>query len=101
MYKKPPPPKPEPTLKQAFMQLLRRNKTDAAFFRVRTEMAWEKLFGKHVREHTTKLMIRNRRLYVYVDNAPLRHQLTTLRAQMLRRLNEEFEEEYLEEILIR
>ncbi|MBC6992652.1 DUF721 domain-containing protein [Neolewinella lacunae] len=88
-------------LKDAFMRLLRTNKNEAGYFKARTRLVWEKFFGKHVADNTRDLMVRNRKLYVYVSNAPLRNQLLMVREGIRTRLNEEFGEEYLEEVVIK
>jgi len=101
MYKKPPQ-KPEAVeLKLAFLRLLRNQHNEAGYFRVRTKMVWEKFFGKHVAQHTRDFLVRNRKLYVYVTNAPLRNQLTMVREGIRDRLNEEFGEAYLLEVVIK
>lgn len=90
------------TLRDAFLRLLRSTKeNEAGYFRARTKMVWEEFFGKHVAENTRDLMVRNRKLYVYVTNAPLRAQMTAVRAGLRDRLNKEFGEEYLEEVIIK
>ncbi|NJB87408.1 hypothetical protein GGR26_003188 [Lewinella marina] len=101
MYK-PIPKKPEPTeLKTAFLRLLRNQKNEAGYFKARTKLVWEKFFGKHTADNTRDLMVRNHKLYVYVTNAPLRNQLTMVREGIRQRLNEEFGEEYLEEVIVK
>jgi hypothetical protein len=101
VYKKiPPKPDPQP-LKAAFLRLMRNQHNEPAFFRMRTKAVWEKCFGKHVADHTRDFMIRKRKLYVYVTNAPLRNQLTMVREGIRERLNGEFGEEYLEEVIIK
>ena len=95
-------PSNDPTpLKEAFLRLLRSKRNEAGYFRARTKMVWGKFFGKHVEDHTRDLMVRNRKLYVYVTNAPLRNQLTMVREGIRKRLNEEFGEDYLEEVIIK
>lgn len=90
------------TLRDAFLRLLRSTKeNEAGYFRARTKMVWEEFFGKHVAENTRDLMVRNRKLYVYVTNAPLRAQLIAVRAGLRDRLNKEFGEDYLEEVVIK
>ncbi|MTB52374.1 DUF721 domain-containing protein [Lewinella sp. W8] len=91
----------EANLKDAFMRLLRNKRNEAGYFKARTSMVWEKFFGKHVADNTRDFMIRNRKLYVYVTNAPLRNQLTMVRAGIRERLNREFGEDYLEEVIIK
>lgn len=101
MYK-PRPQKPEPAqLKEAFLRHLRSKHNEAGYFRARTRLVWEKFFGQHTAQHTRNLMVRKRKLYVYVDNAPLRNQLLMIREGIRMRLNEEFGEEFLEEIVVK
>lgn len=102
MYK-PVPKKPDSSvaLRTAFLRLLRNQHNEAGYFKARTKLVWEKFFGKHVAEHTRDFLVRKRKLYVYVTNAPLRNQLTMVREGIRQRLNEEFGEEYLEEVVIK
>jgi hypothetical protein len=101
-YYKKTPPKNDPTpLKEAFMRLLRNKRNEPGYFKARTKLVWEKFFGKNVADNTRDLMIRNKKLYVYVNNAPLRNQLMMHREGILKRLNEEFGEDYLEEVVIK
>ena len=83
------------------MKLLRTKRNEAGYFKARTKMVWEKFFGKHVANNTRDMMVRNRKLYVYVNNAPLRNQLTMVREGIRKRLNDEFGEEYLIEVVIK
>lgn len=95
-------PSNDPTpLKEAFLRLLRNKRNEAGYFRARTKLVWGKFFGKHVAEGTRDLMVRNKKLFVYVTNAPLRNQLTMHREGIRKRLNAEFGEEYLEEVIIK
>ena len=101
MYKKIPQ-KPEPEqLSTAFLRLLRNQHNEAGYFRARTKLVWEKFFGKHVADHTRDFLVRNRKLYVYVTNAPLRNQLTMVREGIKDRLNEEFGEAYFLEVVVK
>ncbi len=101
MYK-PIPQKPEPLeLKTAFLRLLRNQHNEAGYFKARTKLVWEKFFGKHTADNTRDFLVRNRKLYVYVTNAPLRNELTMVREGIRTRLNEEFGEEYLVEVVIK
>jgi hypothetical protein len=93
-YYKKSPPKHDPTpLKEAFMRLLRNKRNEPGYFKARTKLVWEKFFGKNVADNTRDLM--------YVNNAPLRNQLMMHREGILKRLNEEFGEDYLVEVVIK
>lgn len=90
------------TVKDAFLRMLRQTKeNEAGYFRARTKLVWEEFFGKHVAQNTRDLMVRNRKLYVYVTNAPLRAQMTAVREGLRDRLNKEFGEDYLLEVVIK
>lgn len=96
------PKKPEPqALKDAFMRLLRTKRNEAGYFKARIKLVWEKFFGKHVAEHTRDFLVRDGKLYVYVTNAPLRNQLMMHREGIKKRLNEEFGEDYLKDVIIK
>ncbi len=90
------------TLKDAFLLHLRKTKeNEAGYFLARTRMLWEDLLGKQAAAQTRKLMIRNKRLYVYATNAPFRANLISMRDGLRRKLNKEFGEEFLEEIIVK
>lgn len=96
------PERPEPkALKDAFMLLLRNKRNEAGYFKARTKLDWERLFGRHVAENTRDFMVRNKKLYVYVNNAPLRNQLTMMREGIRDRLNEEFGEAFFVEVVVK
>ncbi len=49
---------------------------------------WEQLMGRPVAQKTTELYFQNRKLFVRIASAPLRHQLYLGRTEILRRVNE-------------
>ena len=83
------------------MRLLRTKRNEAGYFKARTRLVWEKFFGKHVAQNTRDFLVRNGKLYIYVTNAPLRNQLSMHREKIKKRLNEEFGEDYLQEVIIK
>jgi hypothetical protein len=94
--------KPEPqALKAAFMRLLRNKRNEPGYFKARIKLVWEKFFGKHVADNTRDFLVRDGKLFVYITNAPLRNQLMMHREGIRKRLNEEFGEEYLREVVIK
>jgi len=50
---------------------------------------WEEIMGSAIAKHTTGIDIRNKILYVNIDSAPLKHELSMGREQLVRRLNAE------------
>jgi predicted nucleic acid-binding Zn ribbon protein len=50
---------------------------------------WESVMGPAIAKHTTEINIRNKILYVRLDSAVLKQELSMAREQLVRKLNEE------------
>jgi len=62
--------------------------------------AWPEVAGAMVARHTTAIRLRNAILRISVDSAPLRHELSYLRADILARLNERAGREVVKEVVV-
>lgn len=51
--------------------------------------SWEKIVGSPVAKYTKELFIRNRQLFVRLDSAALRHELSLAKESLVKKLNEE------------
>ncbi len=51
--------------------------------------AWETVAGKTVTRYTTEKFIRNQTLFVKITNPALRQDLSMMRSQLVKRLNQE------------
>lgn len=60
--------------------------------------SWEQIVGAPIARRTEKLYMRNKVLYVHLNSAPLRHELTASRDKVLRLLHEHISPELLEEV---
>lgn len=61
---------------------------------------WDELAGGLVARHTVAVKLRRGRLYLKVDSAPLRQELTFLREGLITTLNERFGREVVKEITV-
>lgn len=50
--------------------------------------SWELVTGNMVKQYTTKKFIKNQTLYVKIENPALRQDLSMMRSQLVKRLNE-------------
>lgn len=91
----------EQNIKDVLKDLVETYRLKSKLTQSKVENLWAQLMGKTVVEYTTELKIRNQKLYVSVNSAPLRQELSYNRAQILINLNEKLEEEYLKEIIIK
>ncbi|MBK9148091.1 MAG: DUF721 domain-containing protein [Flavobacteriales bacterium] len=62
--------------------------------------AWPEVAGAMVARHTTAIRLRKAILRISVDSAPLRHELSYLRADILARLNERAGREVVKEVVV-
>lgn len=61
---------------------------------------WDELAGGMIARHTVAVKLRRGRLYLKVDSAPLRQELTFLREGLISTLNKRFGREVVKEITV-
>jgi len=91
----------EQSIKEVLKDLVETYRLKTKLNQSKVEALWEKMMGKTVTQHTTELRIRNQKLYVSVDSAPLRQELSYSRSDILVKLNTELGENFLKEVLIK
>jgi predicted nucleic acid-binding Zn ribbon protein len=60
---------------------------------------WEKLCGKVIARHTKRIYINKKNLFVQVDSAALRSELSMAKARLLSTLNKEIGEGIIDDII--
>lgn len=63
--------------------------------------AWSRLMGPTIAGYTKELKLRNKKLFITLDSAPLRQELSMGREKIKKILNDELGEAYIDEIVIR
>jgi hypothetical protein len=56
--------------------------------------------GKTVAKHTNDLQIREGKLYIYTNVAPLKNELNYSKALLVERINQHFGEQFIKEVII-
>ncbi len=62
---------------------------------------WEKLIGPSMSKHISRIYIKDRKLYLYVDSGPLKNELLYSKSKIIETLNNEIGEEVIEEVVVR
>ncbi|MDP4280968.1 MAG: DUF721 domain-containing protein [Bacteroidota bacterium] len=62
--------------------------------------SWEKVAGKVVARHTTRLYIRNKILFIRLDSAALKNEIFYMREKIVISLNKEAGAEVIKEIVV-
>ena len=88
-------------IKDILKQLIQQNKWSDKVNEKRLLQCWEELLGKTIAKYTKQISLRNKKLYIEVDSAPLKNELVYSRNQMIQLINTKFGEGVVEEIIVR
>ena len=92
--------KNEKTLKEAIDELLTAYKLKDKLNETRLINSWEKVMGRVVARRTTELYISGRKLFVKLNSAPLREELSFNRNKMVTLLNEATGNKVIDEVIL-
>lgn len=62
---------------------------------------WQEVMGTTINNYTKEIKLRRRKLFITIESAPLRQELTYGKEKLLKVLNKEIGEDYIEAIVIR
>lgn len=63
--------------------------------------SWEKLMGKMIANRTSKIYIINKKLFLHIDSAPLRQELSYSKSKILEIVNREAGENFIDEVILK
>ena len=90
----------EPTsLKSAIDNMLDTYKLKQQFNETEVLDSWESIMGKTVASRTTKKFVNNKKLFIEVSSAPLKHELSLSKQKILALLSEKFGAGAIEDIV--
>ncbi|MFA6924609.1 MAG: DUF721 domain-containing protein [Bacteroidales bacterium] len=89
------------TLKEAIENMLREFKIKHKIFEIQLRDSWEKVMGKTVSTRTIELQLNNKILYIKLESAALRNELSMSKEKIINRLNEELKEEAIKSIVLK
>lgn len=68
---------------------------------VRLIKSWESLVGKMISNKTKKIYIKDKKLFVYLNSSIARNELSMVRDDLVKRLNEQAGGEIIEDIVLK
>ncbi len=89
----------EQTLGEAIQQLIHEYRMDDKLREVAIINAWEPVVGKMIAQHTSKLFIKNRKLYVKIDSSVIVNELKYARKKIIQALNKQAGEDVIEDVV--
>lgn len=91
----------EQELKVVLQKMLDIYKLKGKLNQSRVKTLWNEMMGPSIRKHTTEVKVYREKLYVTLDSAALRQELSYGRDKILRNMNRELGETYLKDVIIR
>jgi len=89
----------EQTLKEVIDQLLSAYRLDGKLHEVRLINSWETLMGISVAKNTTRIYIQKKTLFVELNSAALRNELSYAKSKLVDLLNKEAGHDVINEIV--
>ncbi|HTF04219.1 MAG TPA: DUF721 domain-containing protein [Bacteroidia bacterium] len=90
----------EYTLKEAIGEMLKTFQLDTRLNEAQVVTAWEKVMGPLITKYTTKVKMESGVLYVYVNSAALKQELSYRKTEIAGMLNKECGGEIVREVVI-
>jgi predicted nucleic acid-binding Zn ribbon protein len=69
-------------------------------YQTRVEKLWEEKMGPVIQSYTRRIRLDGQVLFIYVESAPLKAELSTMKDSILRSVNEALGEDYVKEVRI-
>jgi predicted nucleic acid-binding Zn ribbon protein len=91
----------EHSLKEVIEQLLKAYKLDDKLAERKLISSWESVMGVMIAKHTKDLYIKHKQLFVTLDSAALRNELSLARTKIVKMLNEEVGSEVINDVILR
>ncbi len=91
----------EYTLKQAIEEMMNTYRLQGKIDEVKLLNGWEKVMGSVIAKYTRKIHIEGRVLYVELNSAALREELSYGKSKMVKLLNEEAGGNVIDDIVLR
>ena len=89
----------EQTIGEVIKQFLHDYKLEEKLNETHIIASWEKVAGKLVANHTTRLSVKNKILFVKIDSSALRNELSYSREKIVKALNSEVKAEVIEDVV--
>lgn len=93
--------KNETTLKEALKAMLEHYKLKGKLNQSKIRHHWEEMMGPSIANYTQDIRLQKGKLYIVINSAPLRQELSYGKEKIKRLLNEELGEEAIKEVIIR
>ncbi len=89
------------SIRDVIEQYLKQKRLDKPLFEKKIIDAWPKVLGHSISNYTSKIYIKNKKLYVTLTSSVLRHDLFLSKKNIVKSLNNEVGTEVIDDIIFR
>ncbi len=89
------------TIGNAITEMLKAFRIEGKFFEADLVNSWERVMGAPIAKRTSKIYIKDKKLFVHVSSAPLKHELSMSRDKILVLLTKEIGKSVINEVIIK
>ncbi|HMQ50315.1 MAG TPA: DUF721 domain-containing protein [Saprospiraceae bacterium] len=89
------------SLKEALKAMIEHYKLKGKLNQNRIKTAWAKLMGPTINNYTRDIRLSGNKLYLSIESAPLRQELSMGKDKIAKMLNEYLEEDCIQEVIVR
>jgi len=90
----------ELTLKEAINKMLTTYQLKGRLNEAHVVNKWEEIVGKTIAKYTKNVYIKDKKLFIKIDSAPLKQELHFQKEQLIKLINEEVGEQVIVDVLI-
>jgi predicted nucleic acid-binding Zn ribbon protein len=91
----------EQSIKDVISELFDSNHMGGKLKEINLVNNWEKIVGKLIAKNTQKIYIHQGKLFLHIESAPLRTELTYSKSKIIDLVNKEAGEELIDDVIIR
>ena len=81
--------------------MLQDKKFGSKIYETKIKKFWSETMGTTINKYTTEIRLKNNRLFLRIESAPLRQEISYGKEKLIAVLNKELGEDYITEIIIR
>ena len=91
----------EHSIKEAIEKLLKAYKLDDRLAERRLLNSWEEVMGKMIANHTKDIFVKHRQLFVTLDSAALRNELSMAKTKIVKMMNDAAGAEVITDVILK
>lgn len=86
-------------IKDVLHELINAYKLNGKLNEARVVSSWNAVMGKTIAKHTTKIFVKNRKLFIAINSAPLKQEMFYAKEKIVQLMNKELGEAFIKDVV--